>query len=384
MIDPRPLLTRIRSSASHIASCMWQAVTYTAPAGTSEHTVFPVHWVSSHLALGPAPSTQRHFAAIKEQKISCILNLCAEMKDLPSLEEQAGFEVYFMPIEDEEAPELEQLEKALDWLDEQLFLGKYVYIHCRHGIGRTGTVLNAYLLRRGLGHKRAAKVLHKLRAEPTNFTQWRTVRKYGAQHPPLTIKNPTLEFGEGAAEALTPFLADYDHLRETIDDQLAMHHADSFCGMEDNACCHTCVPLTLIESLALATHLNTSIPSAARTDIIERAAEAVRLEKGNAQGLSGTFCLYATDIACPLLKDGACLLYDYRPLRCRLSGISPELSTRIWKDILHTPLEHLSSQVYLNLTGTLPDHTTLMFTIPEVLSGKYVQKLFSVLKSTSK
>ncbi|MEZ0576946.1 dual specificity protein phosphatase family protein [Halodesulfovibrio aestuarii] len=381
MIDPRPLFARIRSSASHIASCMLQAVTYSAPPSASGHPTFPVHWVSSRLALGPAPSTKRHFAAIKEQKISCILNLCAEMKDLPGLEEDAGFEVYFLPIEDEEAPELEQLDKALDWLDEQLFLGKHAYIHCRHGIGRTGTVFNAYLLRRGLGHKRAAKMLNKLRAEPANFKQWRTIRKYGAQNSPLKVKTPTLEFGEDTAESLAPFLADYHHLQETIDDQLQLHHADSVCGKLDNTCCYTCVPLTLIESLALATHLNTSIASTVRTDIIKHAADAVRYEKENAEGLSGTFCLYKTAIRCPLLQNGTCLLYEYRPLRCRLSGITPELETKTWEDILHTPLEHLSSQVYLNLTGTLPDHTVLMFTIPEVLSGKYVQRLFSFLKA---
>ena len=138
------------------------------------------------------------------------------MSELPAIQENAGFEVYYLPIEDEEAPDIASLDKALDWLDEQLYLGKYVYIHCRHGIGRTGTVLNAYLLRRGLGHRRAAKILHELRAEPANFRQWRTVRKYGAQNTPLKIKTPSLEFGEETALSLTPFLSDYHHLQETI------------------------------------------------------------------------------------------------------------------------------------------------------------------------
>ncbi|MCT4536226.1 dual specificity protein phosphatase family protein [Halodesulfovibrio sp.] len=380
MIDLRKTFSRIRSTATRISNGMRRGVPFTASSGMEEHSVFPVHYVSSRLALGPAPSTQQHFAAIKEQKISCILNLCAELKELPALEEKAGFEVYFLPIEDEEAPDLLQLEKALEWIDEQMFLGKHVYIHCRHGIGRTGTVFNAYLLRRGLGHRRAAKMLHKLRAEPTNFAQWRAVRNYGAHNPPLSIKAPTLEFGEETAESLAPFLSDYMQLQKTADTILLEHDIDSMCGTLHNACCHSCVPLTLIEALALATHLNTSVPSAARAEIITRAAEVVRLEQNSAQGLSGTFCLYNTDIRCPLLSHGTCLLYAYRPLRCRLFGITPEVGKTVWEDVLHTPLEHLSSQVSLNVTGTLPNHTTLMFTIPEVLSGKYVQRLFSSMK----
>lgn len=381
MSQPNSILQRLRSHASNIVSCMLHSSPFNKPSDAVVNPEFPVYWVSSRLAVGPAPSTQSHFAAIKEQKISCILNLSAELSELPTLEEESGFEVYFLPIEDEEAPKLDELDQALEWLDEQLFLGKRVYIHCRHGIGRTGTVLNAYLLRRGLGHRRAAKMLQTLRAEPTNFAQWRTVRKYGATNGPLKIKTPSLEFGEDTNISLSPFLADYRHLQDTIDDQLHLHHANSPCGKLDTTCCHTCVPLTLIEALSLATHLNTSIPSTLRNEIIERAAQAVRHEKENANGLSGTFCLYKTEITCPLLHNGSCLLYKHRPLRCRLAGVTPEISTQMWNDILHHPLEQLSSQVFLTVTGTLPDHTTLMFTIPEVLSGKYVQRLFSFLKN---
>ena len=374
-----PALHQLRSNASHLLSCLLpSSVKKTATVASG----FPMHWVTPRLAVGPAPSTQAQLAAIKEEKISCILNLCAEMKELPTIQEEAGFEVYYLPIEDEEAPDLAALDKALDWLDEQLFLGKHVYIHCRHGIGRTGTVLNAYLLRRGLGHRRAAKVLHSLRAAPANFTQWRTVRKYGAENTALTIKQPTVDFGEDTALSLAPFIADYDHLQTTIDDQLELKHVDSLCGKIDTVCCHTCVPLSLIEALALASHMNTDIPSHARTDIIQRAADVVREEKMNAQGLHGTFCLFNTQITCPLLHNGTCMLYEYRPFRCRLSGIAPEISSDIWNTILHYPLEQLSSQVFLTLTGKLPDHSTLMFTIPEVLSGKYVQRVFSVLKNT--
>lgn len=113
---------------------------------------FPLTWVTDHLAVGPAPMSYLALDSLREQGVRAILNLCAEFTDLHDIEAASGFEVYHLPIPDEEAPDLAELEKALAWLDEAIYLGKKVLIHCRHGIGRTGTVLNAYLLRRGLGH----------------------------------------------------------------------------------------------------------------------------------------------------------------------------------------------------------------------------------------
>ncbi|MGQ9811919.1 MAG: protein-tyrosine phosphatase family protein [Dissulfurimicrobium sp.] len=49
------------------------------------------------------------------------------------------------------------MERALAWLDEAIYLGKKVLVHCRHGIGRTGIFVTAYLIWRGLGLKLAAK-----------------------------------------------------------------------------------------------------------------------------------------------------------------------------------------------------------------------------------
>ncbi|MGQ9500375.1 MAG: protein-tyrosine phosphatase family protein [Dissulfurimicrobium sp.] len=54
------------------------------------------------------------------------------------------------------------MERALAWLDEAIYLGKKVLVHCRHGIGRTGTFVTAYLIRRGLGLKLAAKKWNSL------------------------------------------------------------------------------------------------------------------------------------------------------------------------------------------------------------------------------
>ena len=146
-------------------------------AGTHAH---PVTWVTDHLAVGPAPMS---FAALDDlhgQGVGAILNLCAEFTDLHGIEAEHGFEVYHLPIEDEEAPDLAELDKALDWLDEAIYLGKKVFIHCRHGIGRTGTVLNAYILRRGLGHRRRFATRQYTRLEsPAGRHVWRRCSPQG-------------------------------------------------------------------------------------------------------------------------------------------------------------------------------------------------------------
>ena len=120
--------------------------------------------------------------------IGAILNLCAEFCDLHSIEEKAGFEVWYLPIADEEAPDLQELEKALDWLDECLYLGKKVLVHCRFGIGRTGTVVNAYLLRKGLGHETGRQETERAQVPAGQFRPvvvYQKIRQEGeaAHHP---------------------------------------------------------------------------------------------------------------------------------------------------------------------------------------------------------
>ena len=125
---------------------------------------YQLTWITDDLAVGYAPMSYDELDAIRAQGIDAIVNLCGEFCDLHEIEENSGFEVYYLPIEDECAPEMASMETALDWLDEAIYLGKKVLVHCRHGIGRTGTFVTSYLLRRGLGLKAAEKRLRHTRA----------------------------------------------------------------------------------------------------------------------------------------------------------------------------------------------------------------------------
>ena len=139
---------------------------------------YPVRWITSELAVGYAPRSYDHLATIRSQGISAIVNLCAECYDLHNSEKNAGFDVYYVPVPDEEAPALEDLEKALAWVTDYINLGKKVLVHCRFGIGRTGTFVAAYLMSQGHSLKAAIRKMKHTPSMPMSSNQWNLLEQY--------------------------------------------------------------------------------------------------------------------------------------------------------------------------------------------------------------
>lgn len=341
-------------------------------------------WVTDHLAVGHAPMSYDDLDDLKAQGIDAIMNLCAEFCDLHQIEKASGFEVYYLPVPDEETPELQELEKALAWLDESIYLGKKVLIHCRHGIGRTGTVLNAYLLRRGLGHNLAGKALKKLRSKPSNFRQWRTVRRYGKQAGKLTVRRPALEFPQTVD--LGPFLEDYRALVQETE-EADPESTGGRCGAEHDRCCRTPVALTFIEAVHISTRINAGLSSEERMLLIERAVAAAGKEREVAMALGrdhGAHCLPASGADCPLLATGRCLIFPFRPLQCRTYDMEEGAKSALWRDRLHPALNRLSMEIFLALSAAFVTGDPPLFPLPDVVSGRYVQAFFHYLLKGSR
>jgi protein-tyrosine phosphatase len=78
----------------------------------------------------------------------------------------------------EEAPALDDLVKSLAWVGDCINAGKKVLVHCRFGIGRTGTFVAAYLMGKGHSLKSGLRKMKHTPSLPMSHNQWNLLYRY--------------------------------------------------------------------------------------------------------------------------------------------------------------------------------------------------------------
>ncbi len=114
-------------------------------------------WIVERRVGGMARPVARDLPWLKAQGVTAILSLTESRPDLP------GFDVLRLPVVDMTSPTVEQLHAAVAFMREVVARGGAVVAHCTAGMGRTGTILAAYLVAEGAPVEEALRRVRELR-----------------------------------------------------------------------------------------------------------------------------------------------------------------------------------------------------------------------------
>jgi protein-tyrosine phosphatase len=135
--------------------------------------------IEGRMAGSARPENENQLLWLKNKGIKAIVSLNKEHPLVREEVEAFGFEYVFIPIQDFAAPTLVDIRRFVEFSDEKLRQNKPVVVSCGAGIGRTGTMLAAYLVSQCLSPEEALeKVKEKRGAEVESMSQREAVFEY--------------------------------------------------------------------------------------------------------------------------------------------------------------------------------------------------------------
>lgn len=120
-------------------------------------------WIEQRrLAASAQPDDAEEYVWLRKQGIDLIITLTEDPLRRDWLDD-AGLLGLHVPITDMDAPTLEQIREVLSAIRRANDRGMGVAVHCLFGRGRTGTMLAAYFVEKGMNAREAIRQVRKLR-----------------------------------------------------------------------------------------------------------------------------------------------------------------------------------------------------------------------------
>lgn len=120
-----------------------------------------------HPAISIEDAPTEDLQRLLDDGIDCFVDLTEEgehgLRAYKPFLDAAGVEYMRFAIRDWGCPSPDEMDAILDAVDDALARGRHVYVHCFGGVGRTGTVVGCYLIRRGATGDDALSRLRTLR-----------------------------------------------------------------------------------------------------------------------------------------------------------------------------------------------------------------------------
>jgi atypical dual specificity phosphatase len=120
-------------------------------------------WVEPPLlAAMSQPADAEEYAWLREQGVQLLISLCEDAPSRSWLNEAGLFSMH-IPVEDMHPPTPKQIELCMSAIDKAHARGIGVGIHCGAGLGRTGTMLACYFVKKGMSASAAIAHVRKVR-----------------------------------------------------------------------------------------------------------------------------------------------------------------------------------------------------------------------------
>jgi atypical dual specificity phosphatase len=141
-----------------------------------------VTWLEDNcLAACSYPRSDKALRALAERGVTVLVNL-HERPHSPEVLARHGLTQLHLPVPDFTPPSLEQLEHGIAAIERAVDDGHKVAVHCAAGLGRTGTLVACYLVKRGFAPDAAMARIRAARPGSVETPQQEQAVKDYARH----------------------------------------------------------------------------------------------------------------------------------------------------------------------------------------------------------